>query len=64
MQALIETWPDGPVKIEPDRAAARAMVASLAFAARFHKAFVPLAEVVEAGLRHPDGTPKRRALCQ
>lgn len=64
MQALIETWLDGPVKIEPDRAAARAMVASLAFASRFHEAFVPLAEMVEAGLRNPDGTSKWRSLCQ
>lgn len=64
MQALIETWPDGSVAIELDRAAARAMFASLPFAAWFHEAFVPLAELVEAGLRNADGTPKRRALCQ
>lgn len=64
MQALIEIWPDGSVAIELDRAAARAMLARLAIAARFHKAFVSLAELVEAGLRNAEGTPKRRALCK
>lgn len=64
MQTTVGTRRDGPVAIEVDCEAARATVASLAFTARFHEAFVHLAEMVEAGLRNPDGAPKWRSLCQ
>lgn len=64
MQTTVETRRDGSVAILVDREAARATVASLAFAARFHGAFVYLAELAEAGLRNADGAPKWRSLCQ
>jgi len=64
MQAAIETRRDGSVAIELDPEAARAMVASIVFAARFHEAIAPLAGIVEAGLQHDETQPVRRNLCQ
>lgn len=50
MQAVIETKQGGSVVIELDDEAARAMVASIVFASRFHEGIAPLAGMVEAGL--------------
>jgi hypothetical protein len=64
MQAAIETRRDGSVAIELDPEAARAMLVSIVFAARFHEGIVPLAGMVEAGLRHDDSQSVRKNLCQ
>ena len=64
MQAAIETRQDGSVAIELDPEAARAMVASLIFAGRFHEGIAPLAGMVEASLHRDETHPVRRRLCQ
>jgi hypothetical protein len=64
MQAVIETKQDGSVAIELDGEAARAMVASVVFASRFHDGIAPLAAMVEAGLRDDHSVPARRTPCQ
>jgi len=64
MQALIETRRDGSVAMEVDSEAARAIVASVVFAARFHEGILPLARLVEKTLQAHDGEPSRGALCQ
>jgi hypothetical protein len=64
MQAVIETKQDGSVAIELDSEAARAMVASIVFASRFHEGIVPLAGMVEASLRHAKDSATRSPLCQ
>jgi len=64
MQALIETRRDGSVAIEVDSEAARAIVASVVFAARFHEGILPLARLVENTLQAHDGEPSRGGLCQ
>lgn len=64
MQAVIETRQDGSVAIELDPDAARAMVASIVFAARFHEGIVPLAGMVEASLQQDEAQRVRRSLCQ
>ncbi len=64
MQAVIETKQDGSVAIELDSEAARAMVASIVFASRFHEGIAPLAGMLKAGLRDGKGLVMRRNLCQ
>jgi hypothetical protein len=64
MQAVIETKQDGSVAIELDSEAARAMVASIMFASRFHEGIVPLAGIVEASLQHGKDLATRNSLCQ
>jgi hypothetical protein len=64
MLAAIETRQDGSVAIELDPEAARAMVASIVFATRFHEGIGPLAGIVKAGLQHDETQPVRRTLCQ
>jgi hypothetical protein len=64
MQAAIETRQDGSVAIELDPKAARAMVASIVFAARFHEGIARFAGMIEAGLQHDETQPARRNLCQ
>lgn len=64
MQAAIETRQDGSVAIELDQEAARAMLASIVFAARFHEGIAPLAGMVEASLHRDETRPVRRRLCQ
>ncbi len=64
MQAAIETRQDGSVAIELDPEAARAMVASIVFAARFREGIAPLAGIVEASLHHREIQPVRRGQCQ
>jgi hypothetical protein len=50
MRASFTKHADGSVALELDTEAARAVFASLLFAARFHDRFTPLAEVVKRGL--------------
>ncbi len=64
MQAVIETKQDGSVAIELDSEAARAMVASIVFASRFHEGIAPLVGMLNAGLRSDQGPDTRRSLCQ
>jgi hypothetical protein len=63
MQAAIETRQDGSVAIL-DPEAARAIVASIVLAGRFHGGIAPLAGMMEAGLQHDQTQPVRRNLCQ
>ena len=63
MQAEIETRRDGSVMLELDSEAARAMVASIVFAARFHEGIAPLAGMVEATFEHDEICSTRRRLC-
>ena len=64
MQAVIETRRDGSVAIELDSEAARAMVASIVFASRFHEGIAPLAGMLKTGLRDGKAPATRRNLCQ
>ena len=64
MQAAIETRQDGTVSVELDSEAARAMVASILFASRFHEGIVPLAGMVEEGLQRGEDSAARSPLCQ
>jgi hypothetical protein len=64
MQAVIETKQDGSVAIELDSEAARAMVASIVFASRFHEGIAPLAGMLKAGFGREEGQRMWRALCQ
>jgi hypothetical protein len=50
MRASFSKNADDSVALELDTEAARAVFASLLFAARFHDRFTPLAEVVKQGL--------------
>jgi hypothetical protein len=51
MQASINTNRDGSVAMQLDVEAARAVLASVLFASRFHEGLAPLARVAEEGLR-------------
>jgi hypothetical protein len=51
MQASIQRTPDGSVDVHLDTEAARAVFASVLFAARFHEGVAPLAPIAEEGLR-------------
>ncbi len=64
MHAVVESKQDGFVAIELDGEAARAMVASVVFAARFHDGIAPLAAMVEASLGDDRSVPERRTSCQ
>lgn len=64
MKAAIETRKDGSIAIELDPEAARAMVASVVFAARFHEGIASLAGMVEASLPQNETLRVRRILCQ
>jgi len=64
MQAVIETRRDGTVAMELDGEAARAMVASVVFASRFHEGIVPLAGLVEKGLQTGGNESSRGVQCQ
>lgn len=64
MQAAIETRRDGSVAIELDQEAARAVVASVVFAARFHEGIAPLAGMMKARFEGDETQPIRRSLCQ
>jgi len=47
MQASIKTNADGSIALELDVEAARAVFASVLFAARFHERFAPLAKIAK-----------------
>lgn len=64
MQAEIKTRQDGSVAIELDSEAARAVVASIIFAARFHEGIAPLAGIVETSLQQEECQTVRRRPCQ
>ena len=51
MQASIKTKPDGNIALDLDIEAARAIFASVIFAARFHERIAPMVEVAKAGLQ-------------
>jgi hypothetical protein len=63
MQAVVETMRDGTVAIALDGEAARAMVASIVFASRFHEGIVPLAGMLQASLPKRDAKEARRSRC-
>lgn len=64
MQAVIETRRDGTVAMELDGEAARAMVASVVFASRFHEGILPLAGLVAKTLRVDESDSSRSASCR
>ena len=51
MRASFKTHNDGTVALNLDTEAARAVFASVVFAAKFHQEFALLAKVAEEGLR-------------
>jgi hypothetical protein len=63
MRALIETKTDGSVAMRLDAEAARAMLASVVFASRFHVGIAPLARIAEEGLWVQDGKERRSDVC-
>lgn len=64
MQAAIETREDGSIAIEFDQDAARTMLASIVFAARFHEGIAPLSGMIKASFQRHQTQPVRRTLCQ
>jgi hypothetical protein len=61
MRATFETRNDGSVALLLDAEAARAIFASVIFAARFHEDLAPLAELAGEKLRNDDGTPSKES---
>jgi hypothetical protein len=53
MRASFTTRRDGSVALQLDTEAARAVFASVVFAARFHEDILPLVEVARRGLGEP-----------
>jgi hypothetical protein len=65
MQASIRRKADGSVAIQLDVEGARAVFASVLFAARFHERLAPLVKVAEEGLQLESREPaRRRELCR
>ena len=65
MRVSIETKPDGHVVLDLDIEAARAIFASVLFAARFHERIAPLVEVAKEGLQLEGlESARRRELCR
>lgn len=65
MQVSFKTHNDGTVVLNLDGEAARAVFASVVFAAKFHKDFAPLAKVAEEVLRRERcNAGERNAVCQ
>jgi len=65
MQASIEIRSNGKVTLHLDEEAARAVFASVLFAAQFHERIAPLTKVAIEGMRCEGQTAVRRsALCQ
>ena len=65
MQAWLKTHNDGTVALHLDLEAARAVFASILFAAKFHPDIAPLARVAEQGLRGDRrDRPRDEDLCQ
>ncbi len=65
MQAAIKMKPNGSVALDLDIEAARAVFASVLFAARFHERIAPLVEVANEGLQlEVKESTRRRELCR
>ena len=70
MRAAFKTHNDGTVALNLDTEAARAVFASVVFAAKFHQEFALLAKVAEEGLRREKciaterNAGERDAICQ
>ena len=65
MQAWLKTHNDGTVALHLDLEAARAVFASILFAAKFHPDIAPLARVAEQGLQGDRrDQPGSEDLCQ
>ena len=65
MQASIKMKTDGSVAMQLDVEAARAVFASVLFAARFHERIAPLVEVAKKGLQlEGRESARRRELCR
>jgi hypothetical protein len=65
MQASIKMKTDGSVAMQLDVEAARAVFASVLFAARFHERIAPLVEVAKKGLQiEGRELARRRELCR
>ena len=65
MQASIKMKTDGSVAMQLDVEAARAVFASVLFAARFHERIAPLVEIAKAGLQlEGQESARRRELCR
>ena len=60
MHASIKKMPDGSVALDLDLEAARAIFASVLFAARFHERIAPLVEVAKEGLQLDSRKTARR----
>jgi hypothetical protein len=60
MQAAIKKMTDGSVALKLDADAARAVFASVLFAARFHEGIVPLARIAKQGLEQDFHKSARR----
>ena len=58
MQASIEMTRSGSVDLHLDPEAARAVFASVLFAARFHEGIAPLAPIAEEGMRDVEQTAR------
>lgn len=56
MQASIEMTRSGSVDLHLDPEAARAVFASVLFAAQFHEGIAPLAPIAEEGMRDVEQT--------
>ncbi len=65
MQASIKMASNGSVAIQLDVEAARAVFASVIFAARFHEHIAPLVEIAKEGLQLEGlESARRRDLCR
>ena len=65
MRASLKTYNDGTVALHLDVEAARAVFASILFAAKFHEDIAPLAQVAQQGLRGDRrDRPRDEDLCQ
>jgi hypothetical protein len=65
MQASIKMNPNGSVALDLDIEAARAIFASVIFAARFDERIAPLVEVAKEGLQiEGHESVRRRELCR
>jgi hypothetical protein len=65
MQAAIKKMTDGSIALKLDADAARAVFASVLFAARFHEGIGPLTPIAKLGLKQDRQKPARRvATCQ
>ena len=60
MQAAIKKMTNGSVALKLDADAARAVFASVLFAARFHEGISPLARIAKEGLERGAKKPVRR----